>query len=366
VQRVRSAISGGRAFTLVELLVVIAIIALLAALVLPAIQKTLTKARQTWCASNLKQLGMALHGFAHEHRNLFPQQLPVADEGALEFARSNLLFGGHFTAAVQPFAALSNELGNPKVLGCPATRRAPRSFQSLQRPEVGYLLAMSAAMGDALSPVALDANLDPARSRLATNRNAGTPSEVAWTRERHRDRGNALFGDGHVELRRNLPLPATLLPPGNPVGTGGDRGRETGPGVGSPGRGTGGGGSGSPSLPPPPAPGLPPGPAPAGQAGSGGGGAGLAGRQFPNQPPAPENPAATPVAMALAQVFPPPPSSTTTASVDDVTGGGYDGFFGSESVQRAVKQSILWLFLLTYLLGLAALVLQAWQRWRSA
>ena len=47
-------------FTLIELLVVIVIIALLVAILLPVLAKTREKARQAACASNLKQIGLAL------------------------------------------------------------------------------------------------------------------------------------------------------------------------------------------------------------------------------------------------------------------------------------------------------------------
>src|SRR5262245_61553014 len=83
------------AFTLIELITVIGIIAVLIALLLPAIQSSRETARRIQCTKNLMQIGVALGNYASVHR-VFPPGV-VNEKGPI----SNLPDGYHFGWAVQ-------------------------------------------------------------------------------------------------------------------------------------------------------------------------------------------------------------------------------------------------------------------------
>ena len=94
-----------RGFTLIELLVVIAIIAVLIALLLPAVQQVREAARRTQCKNNLKQIGIALHNYESMHL-----RLPSARTGSphLWSALAQIL---PYIEGGNVFAAVDFELG---------------------------------------------------------------------------------------------------------------------------------------------------------------------------------------------------------------------------------------------------------------
>ena len=195
------------AFTVNELLISITCLALLAAVLLPALAKSKARASSIGCANCMKQIGLAFRTWSLDNNDHFPMQLSVTNGGTME-----LVAGG---ALYPHFQVMSNELSTPKILLCPNDNKRgfATNFFDLRDTNLSYFLNLDASNGDGSSLLSGDRNITNTRtaSRWVSLTKANT---IAWTREMHIGKGYLAFGDARVDLFKNGSVGESIKIPG--------------------------------------------------------------------------------------------------------------------------------------------------------
>ena len=201
--------SWGGAFTLIELLVVIAIIAILAALLLPALSTAKAKAHRIACLNNIRQLQLCWHLYAEDNNGVIPENagLPgswVWGNAKLDTTTSNIQAG-----VIYPYST------SVAIYHCPADRSTVTGTTQLRFRSYSmcvWIYGDDPSAQPSVRSLSQILHPGPARTFIFADENEGSidngslfvfqPGQwvwVNWPSTRHSLGGTLSFADSHVE-----------------------------------------------------------------------------------------------------------------------------------------------------------------------
>jgi hypothetical protein len=188
--------AGVKAFTRIELVVTVLAFGLIIGLSVLWTRQTMRKSRNEACLNNLRQVGIAFLLWEADSCDDFPMHYSKVQVGTREFIGTGQVF--------VHFLAVSNELGSPKILVCPADKQktAATNFnEGFSDANVSYFIGLDASEKLPQSLLAGDRNLAAAGRPLAKGSFVlTTNTQLSWTTNIHISSGNICPADGAVQF----------------------------------------------------------------------------------------------------------------------------------------------------------------------
>jgi len=190
-------------FTLIELLVVIAIIAILAAMLLPALAKARAKAHTISCVSNLKQIGLGMALYTDSYNEVTPPSVGYQPGTVVV----NAYNGGQYN---EWFTAIRDTVGDDKVFSCPSRKYTGFYSADSLTTTLGFgasytrnYYSRSQSLGNIRQPTNTMHIMDGQNnySRWLCASDCGMASQGGnwvWHTTRHDLMSNILYFDGHA------------------------------------------------------------------------------------------------------------------------------------------------------------------------